>query len=466
MHGNSCLNALSCILAQAQAQRTLLSHPFIRVAHPSSLARALVFIRVMPISPALNDLIVAENLVKADAFIAWCDHQNLSNITRFAMRASNEEAVEKAYVEACNTYKTGTIETAGDVGAIKWIWKQCRNIMDKSDGTDVIDDTKPMGTTKDTALQSKWFARHHFHFTARHLLNLNLTNKLYKCATCQPPQFCIILPDDIKLRASITRKEASTVTTEPGKPITVGSASLDPCTSHTVFFKRIVAMFNTWAYVCIEAPLPTGTGSPPLWFCYQDVRNFVDHFEELFFRRFKGQRPPLEYMFKAYLKMMNIILDQVNTFGLSLGAVLKDRASWEPVWHEWDPPAPRDNQGGGGSKSRAAADIEGGTPTTLQLDDSIEKHMLKYHRMTKSLLNQHNQQNANFVKKQFLKGNANNHYNGGKGKGKGSWKGGGKTWKGGKGGGKGSKGGKSQKKWDNRPPVQWKNRGQDKKGGW
>ena len=67
-------------------------------------------------------------------------------------------------------------------------------------------------------------------------------------------------------------------------------------------------MFNTWALVSI---------SDPSWFGYQDVLTLSDKLQDYFWRRYNGARPPLEFMFKAYLKMMQYVLDQVNTHGKS-----------------------------------------------------------------------------------------------------------------------------------------------------
>ena len=113
-----------------------------------------------------------------------------------------------------------------------------------------------------------------------------------------------------------------------GEPVQYKEIDFDPCSSHGMFYDRILALFHTWALVSVDSPE---------WFSYQDCRNFHDYFKQLFFRRDKGQRPPLEWMFRAFLRFMIIILDQVNTFNCTLGAVFENYGRWEFIW-SWSAP--------------------------------------------------------------------------------------------------------------------------------
>ena len=376
-------------------------------------------------------------------FGQWMADVGLTSVKRFGKRIQDESEVEVTFIDEANRKYADCVGTEGDIAAVKLAWQACRDKLDKGMLTDdVQDDTKPMGTKKFESLNTAWSDHHHFLFTAKHILTLTLTNKLYKHATASPKQFCILIPDELKLRASVCPKMSQTIS-KPGEPLYTEALELDPCTSHQILFKRIIALMNTWALVSIE---------DPSWFCYQDVRDFTDIFEELYHRRYNGQRPTLDFMVKAYLKMCGYFLDQINTFGKTLSECVSNTVQWEPMWTAWSPPAQKPT-----TMAPAVEDTGAGAATIMELDPSLTQKMNSIHKMARSLLR--NGKNS-------------------KGKGdKGAGKGGGKQgwqWKNGNGNGKWRppKGkGKGKHVW--KPAFQktgydsaWKNKNKSKKGKW
>ena len=135
----------------------------------------------------------------------------------------------------------------------------------------------------------------------------------------------MLLPEKIKLRPVITNMEKQLLTVEDdptrdGKNVGMTNDAIDPCTSHHMFFKRVTAMFDTRALVSIK---------DPGWFSYRDVIDFMDLIEFLAFRLVSGQRAPLQEVFKAYLRIMEILMDQIHTHGKSTASWIKsNQFSW------------------------------------------------------------------------------------------------------------------------------------------
>ena len=351
----------------------------------------------------------------------------------------NKAEVQVVYVNQCNLQHPRTFQTQGEIAAVKVAWEKAMDIVKRGDEDHVINETKPMGKKECERLEGKWKHRHEFLFLANDLLALVTTNKMYQHANSNPRLFCIVAPEEMRLRSVITRKHETVLTTgeetpDGKKKAEFETIEVDPVLSHQVFFKKVVAFWQTWSLVSIDEHD---------WFSYQQARAAIVIFEEKIFRRVEGHRPTLEWIFKAWLKTMNIFLDQINVHKKTLGDMIEDSHKWEAVWN-WSPP----------SKSKAVPDNEpsagtGGVTTTGSLDPKIEQSVLSTLKMAKMALNLKGKgkgKDRRYVKKKGKgdKGQGK----GGKGKDK-KWKnydGGKGTWKKWNYGGKGTW--KKQKKGD------------------
>ena len=86
------------------------------------------------------------------------------------------------------------------------MWQACNGILKKGDGVDTIgEENQPLLQKTSDSLRSKWEWFHCFKLNSCNVLRLVLTNRLYKHE--QARQFVILLPDEIKLHAAVTRKE-------------------------------------------------------------------------------------------------------------------------------------------------------------------------------------------------------------------------------------------------------------------
>ena len=136
-----------------------------------------------------------------------------------------------------------------------------------------------------------------------------------------------------------------------------------------------------------------------------------------------GQRPPLEFVLKAYLKTMAVFLDMINTHDKSLSTCVQDSHRWESIWTTWAPAVVHEFS--------VVNHPPSATPTVIQLDPKFEQRMLQVHKIGKTLLRQSNKGGGKDGGKHF-RGNDN-------------WKPKGK----GKGKGKHGKNGKNQDRWNN-----------------
>ena len=170
------------------------------VALPSSGSSPLV-------DKKLEQILQDGSLDNLPKYCTWLKVVGLTSVRRFAARCDDESQVESVLVDKCNSDVTGgVVNTAGDIAAIKLAWKVARDILDTADeGEAESADSTPMTSTKFESLQTKFQDWHKFKFTIRHVLTLTVMNTLYKCAKAVPPQFCVLTPDELKLRASITK---------------------------------------------------------------------------------------------------------------------------------------------------------------------------------------------------------------------------------------------------------------------
>ena len=410
----------NAILAQAQAHFFLPSCPplglclsALRVAAIPPLNR-----RVMPVDEQLKSLL---NNVP-ESYINWLSSVGLTSVRLFAARVEKRDEVESKLVEVAIPSEgegagkwPGMKFKEGDVAEIKLAWEASQKFMAGLDEDTVAStESKPMDTPRLTNLTTLWNDHHHFKFSSQQVLSLNLANKLYKHATATPKMFCVISPEDLKLRNVVsTGKEKATCTLEEGKPMEYKAVEVDPCTSQGQLFDRIIALFNTWCFVTIETKE---------WLQYQTVRDFELQFKHLFFRRVGGDRAPLEIQLKSYLRMMNLFMDQVNQHNKTLDELLKSTWVWESIWTSWHPSA---------RATPAVPKQDDDDPqkyVSMQLDKRVEEQMLRVHKMANSILNPKGkgkglQKFKVGQKGQKGKGKTKTKFQNGKGKGKGKqWK--------------------------------------------
>ena len=421
--------------------------PGVSVAGPSVTGPSVTFpTNHVALDQQFKDMLAGEFV--PEAFGDWCVVAGLTGIRRFGARVTEEKEVKVEIIDACNGYPgfLNTIVSPGDISGVKLVWGACRRILDKGAPSDsLLEVSEPMGTTTFTSLKTLWVDHHHFVFNSKHMVNTVILNKMYKHATAKPKVFFVLLPEEIKLASTVGSLDKEEMKLKKNHDGTASFAAaqndVDPVYSHHVFFKRVIAMFNSWAYVSI---------ADPTWLSYQKVRDFYDTLEDLIFRRVRGERPPLEFVLRAYLKMMGVFFDQINTHSKTLNDCLEDEHKWENIWTSWSP-APSQNAG---EQNQAS----GGTPTIAQLDPGVERRMLQVHRMAKAMLKNGQKKGA--------KGAHNTYYQDDHDGGKGTWyqkeKGGGKKKGKGKGKGKGQgKGVKGKKK-----KSEWKDQGGWKSKQW
>ena len=126
----------------------------------------------------------------------------------------------------------------GDIAAIRIVWRACRRIATDDPSDDIIEETKPMGKKLNNNLFDLWYHRHHFRLSVKKVVTLVLTNKLYKHATSSPKQFTVLLPEEIKLRAVVSKQEKKLMTLEEiaegKKAVGTKEDSVDPCLTHHI----------------------------------------------------------------------------------------------------------------------------------------------------------------------------------------------------------------------------------------
>ena len=117
------------------------------------------------------------------------------------------------------------------------------------------------------------------------------------------------------------------------------------------------AWFNTIALVTIGED----------FFTYQDVIYIEDRLLSLLQFTRDGRRPPLIHFTTAWATTQQVWSDEIRTTKKSLATLVKETASWQPVWTSWVPPA------GGTSDAGLVPSTGTGSGKERELQQELDK---------------------------------------------------------------------------------------------
>ena len=363
-------------------------------------------------------LLLAESELVNHTFESWLVTEGFTTVELYALISPSEALLEDTLIKPA---QSGAVVFAngGEKSKAKWLWKVCRQAMERGDGvTQCVDDSKPIGAIQYQTIKKAWKSRHHFDWTSFRVLANVIMGKMHKHATATPKQFFIIFPEEMKLKSSTTKTEDGTLALKAGQVPIQTIQDIEQVTGIAALEEKIEAQFNTWAFVSIL---------DHSWFSLQDVIIFMDIIKDAFKRRYKnGARPPLEFYVRAYVKTMQYFQDVVSTFEQPLREATRNTSAWIHVWTSWD------------STGASASPVE----QTPYEKSHKEKDSVPIEQAVQVQMNRLNQMAANIGKKLKGQGKGSNPYYGyGKGNKNGGWNtqfqgGGGKPkgeWKGQKG---------------------------------
>ena len=131
----------------------------------------------------------------------------------------------------------------------------------------------------------------------------------------------------------------------------------DQVANHIELYTRMRAWFNTIALVTVGEE----------FFTYQDVIYIEDRLLSLLqFTRDK-RRPPILFFTTAWATTQQTWSDEIRTTGKTLATLVKETASWMPVWTSWVPPS------GGSSDLGQVQSIGNGSAKERELQNELDK---------------------------------------------------------------------------------------------
>ena len=330
-------------------------------------------------------------------FIEWLPDEGLTTPDAVALVAQDETRAYDQLVTG-STSVVGPLKL-GERSGIMALFRACRTWVTEPAKRLTEEKEQLLDTPVARNLRDAWWAHHHFRLGNRRTLVGTLQGKLYKQLTADPVDLYPIVPEELRLQCSFTKKDAALMVPLDGNGTPKGlgqTISIDPVAGFKALKARIDGYFFTVCYLSIETPE---------WFPLQTCFDFLDEVDDMMqqWKGPKGLRPSLEFYKTAYMRMMVHFCTRIRDEHKSMKEVCELKEDWKSLW-KWDGP---------GYSEIAAFDKEEKTPVG-HLPPDVQSKIDSTHALVKSIATQ---------KPMFDK----------KGKGKGKGKGGGKGGGGGKG---------------------------------
>ena len=308
-----------------------------------------------------------------DEFAAWLKAKKLWHPIDLYLLAIDETRIEDKILKTCRSTVTNVGEPAVEV-SIRKAWLYCKDSV--KDPTSV--DKKEFDPNECTTLDAAWDSKYLIKLTTRERVGKTLLKKLHTIAHSQPPDFEIILLEQISLYSmsstSVGQVKVATDGTMQAQQQVVAAVT----TAHAVI-DRITALLYSFAYV--SADLAD-------WCHLDDARECV---QEIWTKMQNSEKhsAPVSFYNDAYLATCQVWQTEIVTCGGTLSSAMKKKASWVAFWDYHCPGCPqcpgwKSGKGGKGPVTQSATQAV--DPSNRQqrraLQDAVYKTMERFSRTT------------------------------------------------------------------------------------
>ena len=273
----------------------------------------------------LDGLLQSETLAKLPANIkAFLIKENLLDVDDIALLSSVESKVDGAFIAPL---VAGNIkcDLLAEKVAVRKLWALCRGIYDKKKDAnggclDVTDE--PLPAEVQVSIDTKWLSKHAFVLGTHRLLTTGLLDSLYRHVHASPRSIPVLLFEALRTQSCTVGhgRKATQLNVQPGRSVTAEEVIADDVAGHFELWVRVRALFTSLAYVSIDLKD---------FFPYQECETFCDTILELINKRYKGQRPPLEFFKSAYIGTIQVFSEAVRVRKCTLAHIVTSRSEWQ-----------------------------------------------------------------------------------------------------------------------------------------
>ena len=313
----------------------------------------------MSLSPGLNSILATANC-SDEKLRAFLIENGVTQPDSFGLLASSEGILESK-VFPMLTAAGIDMNKLSTMIAVKKAWHLSRGQVDKDAATAAgkippPGNTEPIPAPQRRALTDTWLAKHNFVFGNDRLLTESLIGQLQRELSASPRRLSIYLIEGLRLQSSIQGPGKQVATISQGFLATEEIVA-DQVANHMELYTRMRAWFNTIALVTVGEE----------FFTYQDVIYIEDRLLALLQFTRDGRRPPIIFFTTAWATTQQTWSDEIRTTGKTLATLVKETASWAPVWTSWVPPA------GGSSDFGQVPSIGNGSGKERELQNELDK---------------------------------------------------------------------------------------------
>ena len=300
-------------------------------------------------------------------FADWLKTKKLYQPLDLYLLAVDETHIDKKILHQCKSEVKDVMEPAIEV-AVRKAWMYCK----QSTNDPGHEEKKEFDPNECSTLDAAWDAQNTIRLTTRERVGKTLLKKLHGIAHSEPPDFEIILLEQITLycmsSTSVQQVKVANDGTVQAQQMAVAAVT----TGHAVI-DRITALLYSFAYV--SADLVDWCRFNDARECVQEIWGKMQHAEK--------HGAPVSFYNDAYLATCQVWQTQIVTCSATLSTAMKNKASWVAFWDYQCPGCPQCPgwKGGKGGKGIAAQAIDtSNRQQRRSVQDAIYKTLERYDR--------------------------------------------------------------------------------------
>ena len=283
------------------------------------------------LSQGLIALLTSANCVD-DKFREWLVTNEITATDSLGLLVSTETALEEKVFPMLQAAWVPITKMALMI-SIKKAWHLSRAQVDKEHATAAGKQPapaadEPLSAPTRASITEAWGKKHGHTLSNDRLLHENLIGQLHREIHSKPPRLGIHLAESLRLQSSTTMPGRKYAAWNDQGQLTQEEHIADHVSSVLELFTRVRAFFNTLALASIHEPD---------WFSMQDAVFIEDKLLNMLQMTKEGRRPPVVFFTTAWASFLQHLSDELRTTGRPLSALIRETASWTPVWSSWSP---------------------------------------------------------------------------------------------------------------------------------
>ena len=309
-------------------------------------------------------------LVRANTpteFTQWLKAKKLWHPLDFYLLAMDESKIDDKIIKVLRGVVTDISEPAVEV-SIRKAWMYCKDSVKDPKA----EEKKEFDPNECTTLDAAWESKYAIKLTTRERVGKTLMKRLHSMAHSQPPDFEIVLLEQISLYAMTSTSVQQVKIANDGSMHAQQQVVAAVTTAHCVI-DRITALLFSFAYV--SADIGDWCQLDDARECIQLIWSKMQHSEK--------HQAPISFYNDAYVATMQVWQTHIVTCGGTLTTAMQNKASWVSFWDYHCQGCPQCTgwkfaRGGKGAAARAVEPSNRQQRRALQ--DAVYKTMERYGR--------------------------------------------------------------------------------------